>query len=439
MEEIEMQYTIQGMVDFLKASVSAFHAVDSICSLLSENGFSPIRESEIWHLQPGGKYYVTRNLSSVIAFTVPECGFAPVRAVASHSDSPCFRVKPNAELEVAGKYVLLNTERYGGMIMNTWMDRPLSVAGRVLAKTEKGMETKLFAVDEDLLLIPNLAIHMNREMNDSNKLNAQIDMMPLCGGVDAKGRLEASVAAAAGVAPEDVIGSDIFLYNRMKPSVWGRDNCYISAARLDDLECAYTSLCGFLSAKAARHINMYCVFDNEEVGSGTRQGADSTFMADVIERMADALGAGKEEMRANLASGFLVSADNAHAMHPNHSEKADAQNRPFMNEGIVIKFSANQKYTTDGVSHAIFAEICKKVGVPVQYFANRSDSLGGSTLGNISGAHVSIPTVDIGLAQLAMHSSYETAGTLDAEYMVRALTAYYEAEFVMTDDGVYEE
>ena len=433
-----MQYTIQGMVDFLKESVSTFHAVDAICRILKENGFTALRESACWQVKPGGKYFVTRNLSSVIAFTVPECGFAPVRGVASHSDSPCFRVKQHGELEVAGKYTMLNTERYGGMIMNTWMDRPLSVAGRVLAKTEKGMETKLFSIDKDLLLIPNLAIHMNREMNDSNKLNAQIDMMPLCGDINAKGKLEKAVADAAGVKEEDVVGSDIFLYNRMQPSIWGSDDCYISAARLDDLECAYTSLCGFVAAEGAKHINMYCVFDNEEVGSGTRQGADSTFMADVIERIADCLGASREEMRAALASGFLVSADNAHAMHPNHPEKADAKNRPFMNEGIVIKFSANQKYTTDGVSHAIFADICKKAGVPVQYFANRSDSLGGSTLGNISGSHVSIPTVDIGLAQLAMHSSYETAGTLDAEYMAKGLKAYYEAEFTMTDDGVYE-
>lgn len=433
-----MQYTIQGMIDFLKSSVSSFHAVNGICRLLQQNGFEALRESDVWQIKSGGKYYVTRNLSGVIAFTVPVNGFAPVRGVASHSDSPCFRVKQNAELEAAGKYVLINTERYGGMIMNTWMDRPLSVAGRVLAKTEKGMETKLFCVDRDLLLIPNLAIHMNREMNDSNKLNAQIDMMPLCGGIDAKGRLEALIAESAGIAVENIVGSDVFLYNRMQPVVWGKDDCYISAGRLDDLECAYTSLCAFIGAKSAKHINMYCVFDNEEVGSGTRQGADSTFMADVIERIADGLGASREEMRAALASGFLVSADNAHAMHPNHPEKADAQNRPFMNEGVVIKFSANQKYTTDAVSHAVFADICRKVGVPVQYFANRSDSLGGSTLGNISGSHVSIPTVDIGLAQLAMHSSYETAGTQDAEYMVKALTAYYEAEFRMTDDGVYE-
>lgn len=433
-----MQYTIQGMIDFLKASVSTFHAVDAICGILRQHGFETLREGEAWRLKRGGKYFVTRNLSAVIAFTVPECGFAPIRAVASHSDSPCFRVKQHAELDAAGKYVLLNTERYGGMIMNTWMDRPLSVAGRVLVRTQKGMETKLFSVDRDLLLIPNLAIHMNREMNDSNKLNAQIDMPALCGGADAKDRLENVVAEAAGVDADCVVGSDIFLYNRMQPSVWGKDDCYISAARLDDLECAYTSLCGFVGAQGAKHINLYCVFDNEEVGSGTRQGADSTFMSDVIARIADGLGASAEEMRAALASGFLVSADNAHAMHPNHPEKADAKNRPYMNEGVVVKFSANQKYTTDAVSHAIFAEICRKASVPVQYFANRSDSLGGSTLGNISGSHVSIPTVDIGLAQLAMHSSYETAGTLDAQYMAQVLKAYYETEFRMTDDGVYE-
>ena len=432
-----MQYNIEGLKAFLKFSSSTFHAVDAICKVLTKAGFTRLQECGKWAVQPGGKYFVTRNQSSVIAFSVPKKGFAPVQIVASHSDSPVFRIKQHAELEVAGKYVQLNTERYGGMIMSTWMDRPLSVAGRVLVRTRQGVESRLVKVDRDMLLIPNLAIHMNREMNDSNKLNAQVDMMPLYGDASAKGSFDALIAEAAGVKPEQIAGSDLYLYNRMEPSVWGREDCYISAPRLDDLECAYTSLCAFTEAKSVEHINMYCVFDNEEVGSGTRQGADSTFLSDVLTRIACALNAGSERMCECLASSFMVSADNAHALHPNHPEKADAQNRPYMNEGIVVKFSANQKYTTDGLTNAVFADICSRANVPVQYYSNRSDILGGSTLGNISSAHVSIPSVDIGLAQLAMHSSFETAGTRDAEYMVRGLKAFYETEIRASADGAY--
>ncbi len=433
-----MQYSIQGLTRFLKASTSAFHAVRAICDELKAAGYAELRECARWEVQPGGRYFTVRNQSSVIAFSIPEKGFAPVQIVASHSDSPVFRIKQHAELESAGKYIQLNTERYGGMIMSTWLDRPLSIAGRVLVRTEKGIESRLISVDKDLLVIPNLAIHMNREVNDKCSFNAQKDMLPLYGDLSVKGTFDALIAGAAGVEAEAVAGSDLYLYNRMSPSIWGKDDCYISAPRLDDLECAYTSLCAFLTADAGEHINMYCVFDNEEVGSGTRQGADSTMLEDVLQRIAFALKADADEMRAVLASSFLVSADNAHALHPNHPEKADAGNRPVMNEGIVVKFSANQKYTTDGISNAIFADVCKRAGVPVQYFANRSDMLGGSTLGNISTSHVSIPSVDIGLAQLAMHSSFETAGTKDAEFMVCGLKAFYEAEIRATADGMYE-
>lgn len=430
-----MQYNIEGLKAFLKFSSSTFHAVDAIGKVLSKAGFLRLQECGKWNIQPGGKYFVTRNQSSVIAFTVPKQGFAPVQIVAGHSDSPVFRIKQHAELEAAGKYVLLNTERYGGMILSTWLDRPLSIAGRVLVRTAHGLESRLVKFDQDMLVIPNLAIHMNREVNENCKFNAQTDMMPLYGDMSMKGSFDALVARTAGVKEEQVAGSDLYLYNRMEPSVWGGEGMYISAPRLDDLECAYTALCAFTEAQMGDHINMYCVFDNEEVGSGTRQGADSTFLEDVLTRTACALNAGSEKMCACLASSFMVSADNAHALHPNHPEKADAVNRPYMNEGIVIKFSANQKYTTDGLSNAIFADICKRADVPVQYFSNRSDMLGGSTLGNISSAHVSIPSVDIGLAQLAMHSSYETAGTRDAEYMARGLKAFYETELRAAEDG----
>ena len=432
-----MRYTLDGLCAFLQSSVSAFHAVSNIGRILEDANYIPLREGEQWALQPGGRYFVTRNQSSLIAFSVPERGFAPAMAVAAHSDSPVFRVKQRAELDAQGKYTLLNTERYGGMILSTWLDRPLSVAGRVVVRTQRGLESRLVNIDRDFVLIPNLAIHMNREINDKGGLNARIDMPPLFGDSSARGGFEATVAGAAGVAPEQIAGSDLYLYNRMAPSVWGAEDCYLSAPRLDDLECAYTALCAFTEARAGEHMNLLCVFDNEEVGSGTRQGADSTFLRDVLTRAARALGADGEQLRACLASSFMVSADNAHALHPNHPEKSDPVNRPYMNEGVVVKFSANQKYTTDGVSNAVFCEICRRAGVPVQVFANRSDLVGGSTLGNISSAHVSIPAVDVGLAQLAMHSSYETAGTRDAQFMARALTALYETELRAEGDGAF--
>ena len=433
-----MKNTIQDMMEFLGASASAFHAIEQIVHKLRNAGFERLQEGGKWLVRAGGKYFVTRNQSSVIAFAIPECGFAPVQIVASHSDSPVFKLKKYAEVEALGHYVQLNVEKYGGMLMNTWLDRPLSVAGRAIVREGNRLEARLVNVDRDLVLIPNLAIHMNRDLAEGGKYNAQVDMMPLVGSADAKGALESIIAETAGAAPEAVVGSDLYLYNRMQPSVWGANREYISAPRLDDLECAYTSTEAFLAAEPANHINMLCVFDNEEVGSSTRQGADSALLLDVVRRIAYAMQADEDQIQAALASSFMVSADNAHAVHPNHPEKADAQNRPYMNEGIVIKFNASQLYTSDGVSAAIFAGICEKVGVPVQYFHNRSDVRGGSTLGNISGTHVSIMSVDIGLAQLAMHSSYETAGVKDVAYMIDGLKAFYETDIRYVSDGQIE-
>ena len=389
---------VQGLLQFLKESPTAFHAVESICSRLT--GFEPLQENARWRLQPGGRYYVTRNRSSVIAFTVPQRGFAPFQLIASHTDSPTFRIKENAELTVRDKYVQLDVERYGGMILNTWLDRPLSVAGRLAVRSQDGVRSLLVNLDEDSAVIPNVAIHMNREINTGYKYNPASDMMPLWSGADGKGSFRARIAQAAGVAEGDIIGSDLYLYNRMPGCVWGGEGEYLSAGRLDDLECAYASLQALLTAADGAHINVCCVFDNEEVGSGTKQGADST--------------------------------------HPNHPELSDPVNQVYMNEGVVIKFNANQKYTTDGVSEAVFHAICQHADVPVQHFANRSDMPGGSTLGNISGGHVSVNTLDIGLAQLAMHSSYETAGTKDVDYMIRAMRAFYETEIDCLRDGDYQ-
>ena len=426
---------VQLFLEFIKHSPSAFHAADAICGMLRASGYTELAESKPFDIAPGGKYFVTRNRSAVIAFAVPETGFAHFQIVSSHSDSPTFKLKPGFEDESAGHYLRLNVERYGGMIMSTWLDRPLSIAGRALVKDGGKLTTKLVNLDRDSVLIPNMPIHFNREVNDGFKFNAQADLLPLYGVKGDKGALTAEIAGAIGADAEDIVACDLFLYNRMPGSVWGANDAYFSCPRIDDLECAYTSVAAMLSAKADGHINVCAVLDNEEVGSGSKQGADSTFMGDVLTRIGLALGASDGEIRAAIASSFMVSADNAHAVHPNHPEKYDAQNRTFMNGGVVIKHNANQKYTTDAVSDAIFSEICARAGVPVQHFSNRSDILGGSTLGNIANAHVSMNTVDIGLAQLAMHSSYETAAVADVTALEDAMAAYYGSALEATETG----
>ena len=432
-----MSNRANDFLDFVRRSPTAFHAAENIRQALVERGFVELNENERWNIAPGGRYVVTRNRSSVIAFAVPECGMAHFQIVASHGDSPAFKLKPVAEDVVCGKYVRLNTEGYGGMIMSTWLDRPLSIAGRVLVREGSGISTRLVNLDRTAVLIPNMPIHFNREVNDGFKFNAQTDMLPLYGDGSSQGRLLHELAEVCGAAPEAIVGSDLFLYNREPGAIWGANSEYFSCPRIDDLECAWTSFQAFAQAEAADQINVLAVFDNEEVGSGTKQGADSTFLCDVLSRAASALGATDSEFRAALAASFMVSADNAHAVHPNHPEKYDAGNRTFMNEGVVLKHNANQKYTTDGVSAAIFGGICEAAGVPVQNFSNRSDIRGGSTLGNIANTHASMNTVDIGLAQLAMHSACETAGVRDMEFMIRALRAFYSAQIRMQRDGFY--
>ncbi|MGN0996683.1 MAG: M18 family aminopeptidase [Candidatus Ventricola sp.] len=429
---------VQHFLDFVRRSPSAFHAAQAIADTLDANDFTRLREHEPWAIVPGGKYYVTRNRSSVIAFVVPACGLAHFQIVASHSDSPTFKLKPACEdAAVGGRYLRLNVERYGGMIMSTWLDRPLSIAGRALVRKGDALETRLIDLGRDAVLIPNMPIHFNRDVNSGYEFNAQVDMLPLYGGEGSEGALAAELAAACGAEAKDIAACDLFLYNRMPGSVWGTKHEFFSCPRIDDLECAYTSLAAFIASPAEGHINVLAVLDNEEVGSGSKQGADSTFLADVLTRAGSALGATDSQLRAAIAASFMASADNAHAVHPNHPEKYDAQNRTFMNGGVVIKHNANQKYTTDAVSDAIFSALCDGAGVPVQHFSNRSDVLGGSTLGNIANTHASMNTVDIGLAQLAMHSSYETAGCADVEHMVRALTALYTRDVRMEDDGAF--
>lgn len=415
------------MLSFIGRSPSCFHAVKNISNVLVQHGFNEISEETGWNLEKGKSYFVKRNNSSLIAFTVPEDEFKRFLISSCHSDSPSFKIKENPEIEGSG-CVRLNIEKYGGMLCAPWFDRPLSVAGRLLLKSDSpfSLEEKLVCVDRDLLVIPSLAIHMNRDANSEKKYNVQNDMLPVLSAGEEKTGLVDLVCRECNVDKSEVVGADLFLYNRDKGTFLGSDGEMIGSPRLDDLECAYTTLQGFIDSENNQSIIMYCIFDNEEVGSLSRQGADSTFLEDVLKRICLSLGMSQEDYYTLVAGSFMVSADNGHAEHPNFSSSADPVNKPRLNAGPVIKFNASQKYTTDGISSGMFTQVCKKAGVPVQTYTNRSDIQGGSTLGNISNAHVSLKTVDVGLPQWAMHSPYETAGSRDVSLMIRAMKSFFE-------------
>ena len=422
-----MDNRITALCGFLNASHSVYHAQDYIAKTLEKAGYTRLMEHEDWELVAGGKYYLTRGGSAVVAFRVPSGAPRGFLMSASHSDRPTFKVKENFEL--ASCYTRVAVERYGGMLIAPWLDRPLSIAGRVTVETADGVETKLLDIDKDLLLIPNVAIHMNRQANDGYKWNPAVDTLPLIGGRDAKGKLEALLEKEAG---GKILGHDLYLYIRQKASVWGIDDEFISSAALDDLECAWSCTQGFLNAGESQSISVLCVFDSEEVGSSSVQGAASMLLPDVLSRICEGLNLNLSRM---LAQSFMVSADNAHAIHPNHPEYADPNNAPVMGGGIVLKHNANLKYCTDGISAAIFRKVCGKAAVPVQSYYNRADLPGGSTLGNISLSHVSVPTADIGLAQLAMHSCYETAAVADAISLEEAMAAYYGSTLEVSGNG----
>ncbi|MBR1670700.1 MAG: M18 family aminopeptidase [Butyrivibrio sp.] len=411
------------MLSFIDSSPSAFHVADNIKKELEKAGFTELKERDKWELG-SGSYYVIRGESSVISFRIPKRDFKGFHIIASHSDSPSFKIKENPEMP-GGAYVRLGSEKYGGMLCAPWFDRPLSVAGRLVVSGGDEVKSLLVDVDRDLCMLPSLAIHMNREANDGYKYNAQRDMQPVFGDISSKESFFTLVAEAAGVEAKDILSHDLFLYNRVKPTYWGANREFIASSRLDDQECVFLTLTGLLDAEPVDYVSMHCVFDNEEVGSGTRQGADSTFLKDTLKRINESLSRSMQEYHMAVADSFMISADNAHAVHPSYEDKADPVNRPVMNGGIVIKYNANQKYTTDAVSAAQFKLLCKEAGVPFQTFTNRSDMPGGSTLGNISTAHVSLNAVDIGLAQLAMHSPYESAGARDPEYLSKVSRVFY--------------
>ncbi len=428
----EYQKSAKDMLDFIEKSPTCFHAVENIKRMLEEAGGTELTEAGEWQLSPGRGYFVTRNGSSLIAFRLPEGDAEGFHITAAHSDSPSFKIKESPEMAVEGAYLKLNTEKYGGMILSTWLDRCLSVAGRVVVRGRNGLETRLVNVEKDLLVIPNVAVHMNRDINNGYAYNPQADMLPLyacCGESTGDGRgknmLMKRIAKAAGVKKDEILGHDLFLYPREKGRIIGENGEFVLSPRLDDLQCVYAEYRAFTECVPERFVNVCAVFDNEEVGSGTRQGADSTFLEDVLWRIGEGLQMSRSKILQMIAGSFLISADNAHAVHPNHPEKADPTNRPYLNKGIVIKYHGSQRYATDAVSAAVMKSICEKADVPYQTYANRSDIPGGSTLGNISTAHVSVSSVDIGLPQLAMHSAVETAGVKDTGYAVDAFRVFF--------------
>ena len=421
------------LIDFLYDSPTAFHAVKNIKKVLKDNGFIELKEEDRWEIQKGSKYFTTKNKSALIAFTVgtgkmEENGF---KIIGAHTDSPSFRVKPNSEMTSENTYIKLNTEVYGGPILNTWMDRPLSIAGRVIIKGEDLLhpEDRLVNIKKPIMIIPNLAIHMNKKVNEGIELNKQVDMLPLLGLINEEFEKEnyliKVIATELNINYRDILDFDLFLYEYDKGNVIGIEDEFISASRLDDLEAVHAGVNALIHSETSKATNVLVCFDNEEVGSSTKQGADSEMLLNVLERILISLGGDRESFFRALAKSFIISADAAHAVHPNRGEKADPTTRPVINMGPAIKIAANQSYTSDADSASVFVALCEKAGVPVQKFVNRSDERGGSTIGPISSTHINIRSVDIGTPLLAMHSIRELCGVKDHYYVTRVFEEFY--------------
>ena len=427
--------TQQRLFEFLQAGVTPWHAVAEAARWLEAAGYTRLEEVAYWNLEPGGRYYVTRNGSSIVAWRVPDHAIGGWRMSIAHSDNPGWRIKP-AKSTSAG-CERLPVEGYGGMIMPTWLDRPLGVAGRVMVRSRDGLETRLVNIDRPVAVIPSLCIHFDRSSNNGHAYNPQVDMQPLYGPEGCR-PLSDLVAEQLGVKQEDILSSELMLVTLQQPVCAGADGEYYISPRIDDLGCAATTLMGFLDADAVTDsacAPVWAMLDNEEVGSSTRQGAQSHFLRDLLDRILDAVPHSGQAMPRALANSFCLSADNAHATHPNFPEKSDPASPIRLGGGVVIKYNASQKYSTNAYSGAVFGEICRLAGVPTQRFANRADVPGGSTLGNLQANTVPVPTADIGLPQLAMHSAVETAACADADAMRRAVSAFYKAHIRATGDG----
>lgn len=422
---------------FLNQSVSPYHAVKQVKEALKVAGFQSLEEENLWQLEPGKNYYVTRNESSLLAFSMPKEKPLYYHLCASHSVFLRFRLRKAKKKDAF--YAKAEIEGYGGMIHTSWFDRPLGLAGRVIKKTKEGIFSVLIAPDKNVFVIPNLSIHFNREINQGYKHNVHVDLQPLYGGCEAE--LMTLLREEAGCkGDEEIVDMDLILTVRQPAVAAGVKDEFLLTPRFDDLGCVYTTLQGFLRAQdklPKEALSVFCLFDNEEVGSGSRQGALSNFLPDVLERICLSYGMTKEEQICARSRSFLLSADNAHAVHPNHPEKSDDEFPVVLNGGVVIKYNASQRYTTTGMTGGVFGSLCEKNDIKTQLFVNRADMPGGSTLGNLLSHSFSVPMVDIGLPQLAMHSAVETAGCEDVETMIEAIQAFYESEICQIKDGMW--
>ena len=422
------------LIGFINKSPVAFYAVDNVSRELKEAGYVEIFENERHSFFKGKKCFVRRNDSSLIAINVGKNIDEKVglHIIASHADSPCFKIKPDAD-GLLDKYNKINLAPYGGLIASTWLDRPLGISGRVLLKSGSGIETRLVNFDDLTILIPNLCIHFNREVNKGYEYNMAVDMQAFMSQENGEDAFITSIAKRLNVKKEDIVNFDLYAYNKERGVVWGEKREYVSSPRLDDLECVYLSQRAFKEVDNENAINVLYITDNEEVGSLSRQGADSDFLKTTLAKLASDL---KLDYNVLLANSFLVSADNAHAVHPNKPQMTDSDNKAYMNRGLVIKFNAAQSYTSDALSSAVMQSVCEKADVPYQFFTNRSDLRGGSTLANLLMSQVSVMAVDVGLPQLAMHSSFETAGSLDVVYGYKAFKSFYESKITFIQNTV---
>ena len=421
---------IQDLLKYIDDSPTSYHASENARKILLAQGFQELSKEDSWDLKEKGKYFVVNGDSALIAFRIGSLGEdLAFQLIGSHGDSPGFRIKPNAEMLVKDGYIKLNTEVYGGPIYSTWYDRPLSIAGRVIVEEEGRLVSKLLNIEKDLLIIPNLAIHMNREVNNGYKYNAQKDTLPLLAMVEEElekdNLLLNLLAEELRVNVESILDFDLYLYPREKGCQVGLKGEFLSVSRLDNLSMAYTSLRALIDAKESNKTNFVVIHDHEEIGSSTRAGAASPFLKDTLARVAS-FAQGEDAYYRALAKGFMISADLTHALHPNYTEAADPTNGPILNKGPAIKVAANRSYSTDAYSSAFFKQVCKKAGVPVQSFTNRSDKRGGSTIGPISLGQLDIAMVDVGNPTLAMHSVRELVGTKDQEYIYKAFLYFFQ-------------
>ena len=429
-----MKKFAENMLDFIYESPTQFNAVEVSAETLEKNGFEKLNPKENWKLEVGKKYYTTKNSSALVAFKInsDEIEKEGFRIIGSHTDSPGFRIKPNAEMESCGAYLKLNTEGYGGMILSTWLDRPLAMAGRVFLRGENPFKPveRIVNINKPVCIIPNLAIHMNRSINDGYKYNKQTDMLPLVGLINEQLEKEnymiKLLASELDVEVEEIIDFDIFLYEYEKGCFTGANEEFISTGRLDNLSMYYSSVEALLDSDSKSGISIAVGFDNEEVGSSTKQGADSNMLLNILERICISLGKDRQQFFEAIENSFIISSDLAHAVHPNVNGMADPTNRPVMGKGPVIKVHAGQAYTSDGYSISVYKEICRECGVEYQEFVNKSDQRGGSTIGPISSTHIDIPSVDIGAPILSMHSIRELGCSEDFYNTYKTFVKFYE-------------